>query len=286
MKNFSIIGAGQVGKALALALTKKGYKLKVVSDSNFSRARRVIKVAGQGKATTDNRLTVKPADLIFICVPDDALSGVITEISKQDFQKKIVFHTSGACSSSLLEPLARKGAITASFHPIQTFAGGAIEPEIFKGIFIGLEGQTAALKAAKQLARKLGAQILLIGAEEKPIYHLACSIASNFLVVIILEVKELLKSLGLEEKAALEILCPLLNKTLQNVKKIGIEPSLTGPVVRGDLKTVKKHLTITGSNRELDNIYRSLALEALKVARKRGLTEDKIRALRQLLEQK
>jgi len=286
MKNFSLIGAGRVGKALALALTKKGLKLQVVSDHNLPLARELIKVAGQGKATADNLSTVNPAEIIFICVPDDEIKRVVEEIFIKDFRGKTVFHTSGACPSSLLEPLAKKGASIASFHPIQTFTSQQAGVEIFKGIFFGLEGQPAALKLGLRLVRKLGAQALLIEAEDKPLYHLACSISSNFLIVIIFEVKELLRTIGLEEREVLEILYPLLNKTLQNVKELGIEPSLTGPLVRGDLETVKKHLAITASRPELDKVYRSVALEGLKLARKRGLAEEKVRALRHLLEHK
>jgi len=108
----------------------------------------------------------------------------------------------------------------------------------------------------------------LLSAAEKPLYHLALSISSNFLIILLYEVKKLLTAAGLEEEAILEILTPLLNKTLQNVKSLGLEPSLTGPVVRGDLKTVEKHLAVISSNPGLDRIYRAIALEALKLAEK------------------
>ncbi len=286
MKDYSIIGSGSVGTTLALALCRKGWELKYLADSSLARARQARKLIGRGRATTDIRLAAASAGLIFICVPDDRIPEVVSEISAVDLKGKFIFHTSGACSSELLRPLAEKGARIASFHPVQTFAGYLSQPEIFKGIYIGLEGQPEAVELGKRLAARLGAQALLLSAAEKPLYHLALSISSNFLVVLLQEVKEILEAVGLEEAAVLDILAPLLNKTLQNVKNLGVEPSLTGPVVRGDLKTVEKHLAVTARKPGLDRLYRALALEALKLAEKRGLSREKIRALKRLLERR
>ncbi|HAR35815.1 MAG TPA: DUF2520 domain-containing protein [Acidobacteria bacterium] len=286
MKTLSIIGAGRVGTALAAALTRKGLNLKYLADPLPGRARQARKMIGQGRATTDNKLAARSAGIIFICVPDDLIPVVVKELQDLDWQGKYVFHTSGACASDLLRPLSAKGARVASFHPAQTFAGDLPEPGLFKGIFIGLEGQPEAVKLGQKLAARLGAQALLLSAREKPLYHLALSISSNFLIVLLNEVRELLRASGLEEKTILEILTPLLDKTLQNVKKLGIESSLTGPVVRGDLGTVKKHLALTSKQPGLDRAYRALASQALKIAGRRGLNPKKIRALKRLLEQK
>jgi predicted short-subunit dehydrogenase-like oxidoreductase (DUF2520 family) len=286
MNKFSVIGAGQVGSALILALSKVKFKLQVVSDSSIRKARQVVKIVGQGQATTDNAATVGPADIIFICVPDDHIPLVVNDLTGVDFNGQYIFHTSGACSSKLLEPLAKKGAIVASFHPVQTFAGSDPKPDIFKGIYFGIEGQPKARQLGRKLSARLGAKTLFLSPEEKPVYHLACSMSSNFLVLLLFEVKELFRTIGLEEKDTIKILMPLLNKTLQNVKKLGIEKSLTGPVVRGDCQTVKSHLSITSLKPGLDNIYRSLAKESLLIGQKRGLPEDKIKALKKLLGQK
>ncbi|MCX8160996.1 MAG: DUF2520 domain-containing protein [Candidatus Saccharicenans sp.] len=286
MKTFSVIGSGRVGTALALALCQRGLELRYLTDVSPARARQARKLIGRGQAATDNLLAVSSAGLTFICVPDDMIPEVVKEISAAELGGKFVFHTSGACSSELLQPLAQKGARIGSFHPAQTFAEPLSEPGIFKGIYIGIEGQPEAVELAKGLAARLGAHALLLSAAEKPLYHLALSMSSNFLIVLLHEVKELLKTAGLEEETVLEILCPLLNKTLQNVKNLGISASLTGPVVRGDLKTVEKHLAITDRKPGLDQIYRSMALEALKLAGNRGLSREKIKALKHLLEQK
>lgn len=286
MTTFSIIGAGKVGTALAAALVRKGLSLKYLADLRLAQARRARKMIGQGRVTTNNILAARSARIIFLCVPDDFIPVVVKELQELDWQGKYVFHTSGAFTSELLQPLSAKGARVASFHPAQTFAGNSPDPDLFHGIYIGLEGQEEAIKLGQRLASKLGAQTLLLSARDKPIYHLALCISSNFLVVLLNEVRELLQACGLEEEAILEILTPLLHKTLQNVKKLGIEPSLTGPVVRGDLETIRKHLSLTAKQKGLDRTYRTLATEALKIASRHGLSPEKFRVLRRLLEQK
>ncbi|MGB9765521.1 MAG: Rossmann-like and DUF2520 domain-containing protein [Candidatus Saccharicenans sp.] len=286
IKSFSIIGAGRVGLNLAAALVQKGFILKKVSDRFYSRARKAVKIIGQGQATKSNLLAAASAEIILISVPDCQLTEVAEEISILDYPGKFVFHTSGAFSSSVLKPLSKKGARVASLHPIQTFALTEPDPRIFKGIFFGLEGDQEAIQLGAIMAKKLSGQVLLISAENKPAYHLACSIASNFLIILLNEVKNLFSPLGINEELTLEIITPLINETLHNVKKLGFEASLTGPIIRGDLETVKRHLAVTHDQAALDRIYRAMALEALSLAKRRGLPEDKIKALRQLLAHK
>lgn len=284
IKNFSIIGAGRVGTALAAALVRRKWNLKAIADISPEKARQARKITGQGRSTTDPVKALRDSDLIFICVPDSRITGVVEQLLKAEVKNKFIFHTSGAHPSSLLHPLAEAGARVGSFHPVQTFATEIPDDDIFKGIFIGLEGQPEAVKLGLKLARDLGSQVILLSPEDKPAYHLACSISSNFLVVLLSEIKEITQMIGLDEETTLDILIPLLKKTLHNVKKLGIEKSLTGPVVRGDIDTVKEHLEITSGFPGLDRVYRAMALEALKIAEKRGLDENRLRSLRQLLE--
>jgi len=283
-KDFSIIGAGRVGTALAVALAARNWKLKVIADAVPEKARRLKKMVGQGRATTEAQQAVRQAELIFLCVPDSQIEKVVSQIAKEEVKNKYFFHTSGALSSSLLTPLKEKGARVGSFHPVQTFATETPEKDLFRGIFIGLEGQPEAVRLGLKIARTLRSQVILLSPEDKPAYHLACSISSNFLVVLLSEIKDIMESISLDEKTTLELLTPLLKKTLHNVKKLGVEESLTGPVVRGDAETVKKHLEITARFPGLDRIYRAMALEALKIAEKQGLKENSLKALKRLLE--
>jgi len=286
MKSFSIIGAGKVGVALGLALVNKGLRLKYISDCNPDAARRAEKLIKMGKTTQNNRLATQAAEISFICVPDGLIRKVVRELSELDLDGHYIFHTSGAVTSRVLRPLSRQGAVVASFHPIQTFATTCPDPDIFRGIFFSLEGDEKAIELGQSLAGKLQSGVILISPANKPLYHLACSMASNFMVVLLAEVKNLFELLGLDEKASLEVIYPLLSRTLLNVKELGCEQSLTGPILRGDLKTVKGHLKALSSQPDLEKLYRLMSLEALKMAEKRGLSASKVKALKRLLVQK
>ena len=286
MKSFSIIGAGKVGVSLGLALVSKGLRLKYISDCNPDAARQAKKIIKMGKMTQDNRLATQAAEISFICVPDGLIRKVVRELSELDLDGHYIFHTSGAVTSRVLRPLSRQGAVVASFHPIQTFATTCPDPDIFRGIFFSLEGDEKAIELGQSLAGKLQSGVILISPANKPLYHLACSMASNFMVVLLAEVKNLFELLGLDEKACLEVIYPLLSRTLLNVKELGCEQSLTGPVLRGDLKTVKEHLRALSAQPDLEKLYRLMSLEALKVAEKRGLSVSKVKALKHLLVQK
>ena len=286
MKSFSIIGAGKVGVSLGLALVSKGLRLKYISDCNPDAARRAKKIIKTGKMTQDNRLATQAAEISFICVPDGLIRKVVRELSELDLDGHYIFHTSGAVTSRVLRPLSRQGAVVASFHPVQTFATTCPDPDIFRGIFFSLEGDEKAIELGQSLAGKLQSGVILISPANKPLYHLACSMASNFMVVLLAEVKNLFELLGLDEKASLEVIYPLLSRTLLNVKELGCEQSLTGPILRGDLKTVKGHLKALSSQPDLEKLYRLMSLEALKMAEKRGLSASKVKALKRLLVQK
>jgi len=286
MKSFSIIGAGKVGVALGMALVNKGLRLKYISDCNPDAARRAEKLIKMGKTTQNNRLATQAAEISFICVPDGLIRKVVRELSELDLDGHYIFHTSGAVTSRVLRPLSRQGAVVASLHPIQTFATTCPDPDIFRGIFFSLEGDEKAIELGQSLAGKLQSGVILISPANKPLYHLACSMASNFMVVLLAEVKNLFELLGLDEKASLEVIYPLLSRTLLNVKELGCEQSLTGPILRGDLKTVKGHLKALSSQPDLEKLYRLMSLEALKMAEKRGLSASKVKALKRLLVQK
>jgi len=286
MKSFSIIGAGKVGVSLGLALVSKGLRLKYISDCNPDAARRAKKIIKTGKMTQDNRLATQAAEISFICVPDGLIRKVVRELSELDLDGHYIFHTSGAVTSRVLRPLSRQGAVVASFHPVQTFATTCPDPDIFRGIFFSLEGDEKAIELGQSLAEKLQSGVILISLANKPLYHLACSMASNFMVVLLAEVKDLFELLGLDEKACLEVIYPLVSRTLLNVRELGCEQSLTGPILRGDLKTVKEHLKALSSQPDLEKLYRLMSLEALKVAEKRGLSASKVKALKRLLVQK
>jgi len=288
MMDVSIIGAGRLGASLAFALSRKGYRIRAFSCKNLSSARESLKIIGQGKALTDNVQAAREGKIVFLCLPDERIAKVAKDLaaSKISWSEKFIFHTSGLLPAKILKPLQEKGALTASAHPIQSFSQKKTPPEQFKGVFWGLEGDKKALNLAREIIRQLKGHSLLIKAKDKPLYHAACSLASNFFVVLLDIASSLLRNTGLNEEKAAKCLMPLLEGTLQNVKKFGIKASLTGPIVRGDKESVQSHLAALQRFPLSRQVYQKLGAQALEIARGKKLSRQKIRALQLLLEGK
>ncbi len=288
MTEVAIIGAGNLGTALGYALFQKGYQLEALTCQTLASARKSLQIIGKGKALTDNLQAAKQARLIFICVPDSEITKVVKELAQSSlpWSEKYVFHCSGLISAEALKPLKAKGAFTASFHPVQSFSQKKGGPNQFEGIYFGLEGDEKALELAEKIVSRLGGYPIIIRGKDKALYHAACSVASNFFVVLLEVAVSLLEFIGIEEKQASEILLPLVQGTLKNMKDIGLENSLTGPVIRGDQESVEKHLDALRKHPDYFETYRILAAQALDIAKKRNLPPEKYKALKSLLEGK
>ncbi|MBN2266180.1 MAG: DUF2520 domain-containing protein, partial [Candidatus Aminicenantes bacterium] len=197
---------------------------------------------------------------------------------------RAVLHTSGSLPGSALAPLARRGATVASLHPVQAFPRKDMPASIFRGVTWAVEGDAAAVEAAARVVRALRGHILLLSAANKPLYHAACALASNALVALEWTAAGLLGRAGLDERASVAALRPLLQGTLQNVNSLGLEKALTGPILRGDAATVKRHLEALRAAPEALEVYRVLGGRILGLAAQGGLAKAKIRTLRRLLE--
>ena len=289
MTDISIIGAGRLGTSLGYALSKKGYKIKALSCRTTSSAEESRKIIGEGIASIDNIQAARVGEIVFLCLPDEDITKVTRVLASSDinWSKKFVFHCSGLVPSEVLKPLKAKGALTASLHPIQSFAQKKTPPTQFENIYFGLEGCTEALALSTKIVRRLGGHPLILQPEDKALYHAACSAASNFFVVLLEMAVSLLKQIDLQEEKALQILLPLVKGTLHNVKKFNIRTSLTGPVIRGDQESIQKHLEALRNFPPYYETYTRLAAQALEMARREGkVSPQKIKVLKDVLEGK
>lgn len=285
MAEIVIIGAGRLGASLGRALSEKGHVIRALTCRRKSSAAESRAVIGQGKAMTDIVSAARRGSVIFLCLPDKEILRAACRLagSRADWTGRTVFHTSGLLPSRVLEPLKKKGAFVASFHPGQAFSSKKTRPSHFRGISFGLEGDKEALVLARGLVRQLGGRTLIIPEDAKPLYHTALAFASNFLVILSEAAARLLKEAGIPANKATHILMPLLQGTLRNVKELDTGESLTGPLVRGDEATVGSHLEALKRLPQYAKVYRNLSLMGLEIARKSGLSPKKVRTLKNRL---
>lgn len=286
-KKISIIGAGRVGQSLARALSKKGYIIGGLSCRNLADAQKAVLFLGEGYACRKNAEAVEDSGIIFITTPDDVISEIAEELERAKLQWKgrVVFHCSGVLSSALLSPLKKAGAATASLHPLQSLPAADYAEKALQGIFFALEGDDEACQVGEGLAQELGSQVLYIKPEAKALYHAAAAIASNYLTTLLFLSCKTMEKAGISLKQAESVLLPLMKGTLANIERLGILQSLTGPISRGDERTIILHLkALNKEDTKLEKLYRFLGLKTLRISRSLSrLSQDKIKSIETIL---
>lgn len=285
MSSFTLVGAGRLGTVLAAALAGRGWRPELVVDTDARAAREARRAIGAGRAAGSVRASSRLGDIVLVAVPDSEIARVAAALAASGVRwaGRTVLHTSGLQPARLLAPLARRGALVASLHPVQSFAGKDAPASVFAGITWGIEGDPAAVETCVRIVHALRGRVLLLSERDKPLYHAACSLASNALVALEETAAGALRAIGIGGREAEAMLLPLVQGTLQNVKNLGLEKALTGPVLRGDVDTVRGHLEALGQDPEAREVYAVLGRRALGLAAKNGLPAGRVRALKRLL---
>jgi predicted short-subunit dehydrogenase-like oxidoreductase (DUF2520 family) len=286
MKSFSIVGAGRLGTVLGAALVRRGWTAAAIVDKDPGAARESRRIIGRGTAVAGLGGTARLGDVVIIAVPDNAVGRVAAGLARSgvSWAGRFVFHTSGLLPARVLEPLRKRGARIASVHPVQSFPRKDAPASIFRGITWGVEGDPAAVAAAEEMVRRLRGNVLLLSEKDKPLYHAACSLASNAMIALEWTASGMLGAAGIGEKAAAGMLFPLVQGTLQNVNNLGLEKALTGPILRGDAATVRKHLKALRDDPHARGVYLVMGKQLLRLAEKSGLPAGRVSALKRLLE--
>src|SRR5690606_32099544 len=129
-----------------------------------------------------------------------------------------------------------------SMHPLMAVADPWLAGERLIGAAFAITGEPAAIAAARRVVSALGGVPLMIPATQRPMYHAAAVVASNYLVALTGLAVRMLGEAGIEEDDAVRALLPLLRGTLDNIGQLGVRAAVTGPIARGDVDTVRLHL--------------------------------------------
>lgn len=268
---FTIIGTGKVGTAIGFLLNKAGYKVVAICDKSSAELKKALPYT-KGKKFQKSTDAVKQADCILITTPDDTIATACEEFSLSGTLKgKFVFHMSGAGGLDLLQSAKKAGAYVASIHPLQSFSSIDQAIKNIPGSYFGVTADKKALSTAKNIVRNLGGIPVEISPDQKPLYHAAACLASNYLVTLMNTVETIYRSIGISEKDARKAYLPLVYGSLRNIEKSGPVLALTGPIARGDSGTIKKHLAaIHKTLPQYSSFYSSLGLITVKIARQKG----------------
>jgi predicted short-subunit dehydrogenase-like oxidoreductase (DUF2520 family) len=269
MLKTGFIGAGTVGTALAVLLSRKGYRVTVVYDLKQESSLKLAQRIEGCRAAANAREVADSADIIFITTPDAAITKVVDRVTWREGTG--VIHCSGADSTDILEPARKLGAMVGGFHPLQSFASVEQAIENLPGSTFALEAEEPLLTTLKTMAGALGGDWIKLKAGDKAAYHAAAVFASNYLVTLVKMATDLWQTFSVPTDQATKALLPLMRGTLHNIETIGIPQCLTGPIARGDTRTVAKHLkTIKEKTPSLLFPYKELGLQTVPVALSKG----------------
>ncbi|MGB6812300.1 MAG: DUF2520 domain-containing protein, partial [Candidatus Sulfotelmatobacter sp.] len=243
--------------------------------ASLRRARRLARETGASAAVAA-RVRIQ-TEIVWFCVPDGAIASAAASLTgAADWQGKVALHSSGALTSDELAVLQEQGATVASVHPLMTFVRGS-RPSL-AGVSFAIEGDPKAVRAARSVVLRLRGRPFAIGKREKEAYHAWGMFASPLLTALLAAGERVAGAAGINRKSARERILPILRQTLANYARLGAASSFSGPIARGDVETVGKHLKVLLEVPEVREIYVALAQAGL-----RDLPAKNRSALRRLL---
>jgi predicted short-subunit dehydrogenase-like oxidoreductase (DUF2520 family) len=237
----AVVGAGRVGTAVAVLLTRAGHQVAAVSGRGATNERAATWLPGVPVLPPAE--TAALGDLLLLGVPDDALGPVVAELAAAGTMAAgtWVTHLSGATGLGVLLPLHEQGARRLATHPLQTFpdVDGAVHTLPGCRIAVTADDEEG-FALGEWLATELGAVPFRLRDDLRPLYHAAAVFASNYLVATTAVAERLFAAAGVPDPA--DAMRPLQVATLDNVERLGSAAALTGPAVRGDATTIGRNL--------------------------------------------
>lgn len=271
LPTLAIIGCGQMARVLGALWHAQGvFRITQVCNRSLDSAQSAVAFMSSGQAVSQIA-AVQTADVYLIGTPDDAIAGHCEQLAATGVLQSggIVFHCSGALSSATLNSAREAGAQVASIHPVRSFAQPEEVRQGFAGTWCGAEGDEAALAQLEPAFQRIGAQLARIDPAQKALYHAAAVFASNYLVTLMDVALQAYQQAGIPRDTALAMVAPLVRHTSDNLLQKGPEQALSGPILRGDLETVRnQHQAVQSWNKRHGRLYCQLGRLTALLARR------------------
>jgi predicted short-subunit dehydrogenase-like oxidoreductase (DUF2520 family) len=288
--SITIIGAGRLGSALAIALEQRGYTMDALVATTRAHARSSARLLRSPTlALAADELNQLPdSRLVIIATPDDRITPTAARLAAplRSLQRnepkptRVVLHVSGALSSAELAPLAACGFSLGSLHPLVSVSDAATNARDFAGAYFCVEGEATAIRTARALVRDLGGHAFTVATRDKALYHAAAVFAAGHLVALFDLSTELFARCGLTRAEARRIFLPLARGTADNLAAARKESdALTGPFSRADVATIRRHLSVLAAPElppDALALYALLGLRSLRLAAKSGVDESRL----------
>ncbi|WP_168198198.1 Rossmann-like and DUF2520 domain-containing protein [Crassaminicella thermophila] len=282
------IGAGKVGTAFGIYLKNNGFEVCGYYSKTFASAQQAAMLTNS-KAVVCVDEIVNTSEILFITTSDDAIEKVCNDLAQKNLLHKgqIIVHMSGAASSNILREAKKKGCFIYSMHPLQAFADIEKAVEDLKSTVFSIEGDQEKFEVMENILKKLGNTYFKLTQEQKSIYHMTACVVSNYLVTLMDYGLSLFLSIGIDEEEGYKALYPLIEGTIKNIYNLGTKNALTGPIARGDIGTVQKHIeALKNIKPDCLEFYKFLGLKTAELAEKKDINnKEKLEELKNILKE-
>ncbi len=240
MARIGVVGAGRVGAVLSAALRAAGHEVVAAAGESAASLHRIDTLL-PGVRLAKPTDVARACDLLLLTVPDDMLENVVSTLVGAGAIRsgQVVCHTSGRHGLAVLATATAIGARPVAMHPAMTFTGTELDLDRLRGCVFGVTAGPQEREYAEGLVADLGGIAMWVPEDKRTLYHAGLAHGANHLVTLVSQAMELLAASGAEDPAA--TLRPLLTAALDNALAEG-DAALTGPIVRGDVRTVQAHL--------------------------------------------
>lgn len=289
LNRIGFIGAGRLGRVMAVALARAGQQVSAVCSRRIESAHALahrLRAAGHLVAVmTQPDELVHACDTVFITVNDDQIQPMAEALPWRSGQW--VLHCSGATELTALSAASRAGAHTAGFHPLHTF--GELETTLagLAGSAVAIEsGHEAVRRALFEWALSLGLHAFELPPGARALYHASAHYAGSFVVTLMDEAVRHWQRFGVGHEAALTALLPLLRSTVRAIEARGLGPGMAGVVARGDMAAMQQHLqALAALGPDELGLYAQVSLRSVRLATESGgLEPAQAHAMSQLLQ--
>jgi len=283
MENIGLIGVGKVGTAFGTRLAEGGFPVRGAMDIAPKESRRFADSVSGCKVYPTAQALADRMDFVFITTPDDVIGQVAAQVRWHPGQT--VIHCSGANSTAVLEPARKAGCHVGCMHPCNTFASIQQSLENLMGSTFTLEAEEPVLSDLKKFVAVLNGRWMMLHGEDKALYHASICIACNYLYTLMGIATDLWKNFGISQSDAVQACMPIMTGTMNNIANVGFPGCLTGPIARGDVGTIRKHLAaLEKAEPSIVPLYKSLGLATIPMGVAKGtLSTDKAAELREML---
>ncbi len=283
MQSISIVGIGRVGGALALALSRAGYTIENLVYRDAATARAISGQIPQAHLSSFKSFPRIHSGVVLLTTADQDIPAAAAELANYVDKGCVVLHASGSLSSDVLSDLVAVGCSTGSMHPLVSISDPVSGSTNFSNAFFCIEGDADALDAARSIVESLGATPFSIATRHKPLYHAAAVTACGHLVALIDIAIEMLSKCGVEADSAKQILFPLVESTIENLKTQSTSRALTGSFARADAAAFERHMVSIDNAMPalVRDVYLLLGERSLELALANGADAAEVQKLRE-----